>query len=218
MSEPHNTHHHHDQDPPVHRITEAQESHTVEQHSRVLKYTISMSVRLACFIAAFFVHGWLQWVFLGAAIVLPYVAVVIANGGADVTKRQPAAEYFGGDAPRPLTSGTAPDATPGPAASVPEREANDTQAGDPGADDRTALSWAGGETFVFDEFGETVTEAAATDDPSASTPPDASRAYWAESDSSYPAETPTTIDGTFVEEPGEPGQPAGGHHRHGGTR
>ncbi|MFF5790621.1 DUF3099 domain-containing protein [Paeniglutamicibacter sp. NPDC012692] len=104
MSEPHPTHHHHEHGPQVHRITEARESHTVEQNSRVLKYTISMSVRMACFLAAFFTHGWIQWVCFAGAIVLPYVAVVIANGGADLTKREPPAEFFAGDEPRSITA------------------------------------------------------------------------------------------------------------------
>ncbi|MGL3807262.1 DUF3099 domain-containing protein [Paeniglutamicibacter sp. R2-26] len=108
MSEPHPTHHHHEHGPQVHRITEARESHTVEQNSRVLKYTISMSVRMVCFLAAFFTHGWIQWVCFAGAIVLPYVAVVIANGGADLTKREPPAEYFAGDEPRSITASPAP--------------------------------------------------------------------------------------------------------------
>ena len=114
MSEPHPTHHHHEHGPQVHRITEARESHTVEQNSRVLKYTISMSVRMACFLAAFFTHGWIQWVCFAGAIVLPYVAVVIANGGADLTKREPPAEFFAGDEPRSIT------AAPGPGPQAPD--------------------------------------------------------------------------------------------------
>ncbi|GAA1496199.1 DUF3099 domain-containing protein [Paeniglutamicibacter kerguelensis] len=109
MSEPHSSHHHHEHGPQVHRITEARESHTVEQNSRVLKYTISMSVRMLCFLAAFFTHGWIQWVCFAGAIVLPYVAVVIANGGADLTKREPPAEFFAGDEPRSLTASPEPD-------------------------------------------------------------------------------------------------------------
>ena len=213
MSEPHHSHHHHDQGQPVHRITEAQESHTVEQHSRVLKYTISMSVRLACFIAAFFVHGWLQWTFLAAAIVLPYVAVVIANGGADVTKRQPAAEYFAGDDPRQLASGTAAHETG-------NETTDSTPPGEPFTEETPDRPWAAGESYEFDEFGETVTERAATNDASPSAQPDGRDAYWAAADAPYPQEAPTTIDGTFVEEeeqPTEPGRTAGGHHRHGGT-
>lgn len=104
MSEPQPTPPHHDHGPQVHRITEARESHKVEQNSRVRKYTISMAIRMACFIAAFFTHGWIQWVCFAGAVFLPYVAVVIANGGADLTKREPPAEFFEGEDPRLLTA------------------------------------------------------------------------------------------------------------------
>lgn len=93
--------------PAVHRITEARESHTSERDVRVRKYVISMSVRMVCFVLAFFVEGWLRWAFLVAAVVLPYIAVVIANGGADITKREPPAEFFKDSEPAAL-----PEATP----------------------------------------------------------------------------------------------------------
>ncbi len=39
-----------------------------------------MSIRTACFIAAVLVGGgWLRWVLVVAAFVLPYIAVVMAN-------------------------------------------------------------------------------------------------------------------------------------------
>ena len=72
---------------PVHSITDADEARSAEQHSRIVKYTVSMSVRLACFIGAFFTSGWVQWTLLAGAVVLPYFAVIIANGGADRSKR-----------------------------------------------------------------------------------------------------------------------------------
>lgn len=81
-------------EPRVHRITEARVSHTTERDGRVRKYTITMTVRVICFILAFFASGWLRWAFLIGAVFLPYVAVVIANGGADLTKRQPPPEFY----------------------------------------------------------------------------------------------------------------------------
>lgn len=84
---PHIQHRQHDPDEPVYSITDATESRSAEMHSRMVKYTISMSVRLACFIAAFFTSGPLQWVFLAGAIFLPWFAVVVANGGADRSKQ-----------------------------------------------------------------------------------------------------------------------------------
>ena len=40
-----------------------------------------MGIRTGCVIAAIIVPGWPKWVFLAGAVVLPYLAVVIANGG-----------------------------------------------------------------------------------------------------------------------------------------
>jgi hypothetical protein len=40
-----------------------------------------MSVRTVCFILAVVFDGWLRWTMAAAAIVLPYVAVVMANAG-----------------------------------------------------------------------------------------------------------------------------------------
>ena len=47
--------------------------------SRIRRYTIAMAFRMACFIGIFFVHGWLRWALLAAAVFLPYVAVLLAN-------------------------------------------------------------------------------------------------------------------------------------------
>lgn len=80
---PHMQHRRHDPDEPVFSITDATESHSSEMRTRMVKYTISMSIRLVCFIAAFFTSGPLQWIFLAGAIFLPWFAVVVANGGAD---------------------------------------------------------------------------------------------------------------------------------------
>jgi len=46
-----------------------------------VRYLVSMGVRTACFLLAVVVHGPLRWVFVLAAIVLPYLAVVFANAG-----------------------------------------------------------------------------------------------------------------------------------------
>lgn len=50
-----------------------------DQSIRMRNYTISMTIRTLCFILAIFTHGWIRWVFAIAAILLPYVAVVLAN-------------------------------------------------------------------------------------------------------------------------------------------
>lgn len=50
-----------------------------DQSVRMRNYTVSMSIRTLCFVLAIFTHGWVRWVFAIAAIVLPYIAVVLAN-------------------------------------------------------------------------------------------------------------------------------------------
>ena len=62
------------------RITTASASRTEEIAGRQRRYVISMSIRTVCFVAAILVGGgWLRWVLVAAALLLPYVAVVMAN-------------------------------------------------------------------------------------------------------------------------------------------
>ena len=66
--------------PDVVRITTAPESPEREMAHRQKRYMISMGIRTACFVAAIAVgDGWLRWILVAAAFVLPYVAVVMAN-------------------------------------------------------------------------------------------------------------------------------------------
>jgi hypothetical protein len=64
------------------RITSAPVSRRDELAHRQRRYVISMTIRTLCFIGAVVAHDWLRWVLVGAAFVLPYVAVVMANVGA----------------------------------------------------------------------------------------------------------------------------------------
>lgn len=50
-----------------------------ERHSRLVKYTVAMSIRMVCIVLGVFTQGWLMWVFFALAIFLPYFAVIIAN-------------------------------------------------------------------------------------------------------------------------------------------
>jgi hypothetical protein len=69
-----------DRDADVVRITNAPQSPEQELGARERRYIISMSIRTLCFVAAILVGGgWLRWVLVAAAFVLPYVAVVMAN-------------------------------------------------------------------------------------------------------------------------------------------
>jgi hypothetical protein len=63
----------------VYNITEAGVSAADDRDNRTRRYLISMGIRTACFIGAILVGGWLTWVLFAGAIVLPYIAVIIAN-------------------------------------------------------------------------------------------------------------------------------------------
>lgn len=79
-----------------------------ERHGRMVRYSVSMGIRMACIIIIFFVPGWWRLLPAIAAVVLPYIAVVLANAGHDGTPgeverpggvelyRPPAAQADGG--------------------------------------------------------------------------------------------------------------------------
>lgn len=60
-------------------VTSLPESPDEERRSRMLKYSITMGVRMICVILAFSIPFWWRWIFVVGALVLPYIAVVIAN-------------------------------------------------------------------------------------------------------------------------------------------
>jgi hypothetical protein len=51
------------------------------------QYSTAMSIRMACLILVFFVPGYWKVVFGIGAMVLPYVAVVLANVGNKIASR-----------------------------------------------------------------------------------------------------------------------------------
>jgi hypothetical protein len=57
--------------------------------SRMRRYLISMGVRTACFLGAVAAGGWLRWTLIVSALLLPYLAVVLANGGRDRVEELP---------------------------------------------------------------------------------------------------------------------------------
>jgi hypothetical protein len=69
----------------VHVVTQARRSLSEDISNRQRKYLLMMGIRAACFIAAvlMFVNhlGWLSAIPAVGAIVIPYFAVVYANGG-----------------------------------------------------------------------------------------------------------------------------------------
>jgi hypothetical protein len=56
-----------------------------------VRYLLSMGIRVVCIVLAVMVSGPLRWVFIVGAIVLPYVAVLIANAGREASGQGPEA-------------------------------------------------------------------------------------------------------------------------------
>jgi hypothetical protein len=74
--------HDRDNEAPVYLVTTAKPGHAQEMSGRMRRYLISMSIRVICLVLAIFVlHGALRLVGVAAAVVLPWIAVVLANAG-----------------------------------------------------------------------------------------------------------------------------------------
>jgi Protein of unknown function (DUF3099) len=97
---------------PVYRITGVRRGLAEEQHERTKRYLISMGVRTACFLGAVFTSGWLRWTLMGAALALPYLAVVFANAGRERTGQDPPEIYLRPD--RAQLPPASQDPLPGP--------------------------------------------------------------------------------------------------------
>ncbi|HSF26573.1 MAG TPA: DUF3099 domain-containing protein [Actinomycetes bacterium] len=67
--------------PTVYRITDARKGITEDVNERQRRYLISMGIRTVCFVLALVTSGWLRWAMIIAALLLPYIAVIIANAG-----------------------------------------------------------------------------------------------------------------------------------------
>lgn len=67
--------------PKVYAITSVGRSLGADVHDRTVRYLISMAVRTACVFGVVLTTGWLRWLMIVGAVVLPYLAVVAANAG-----------------------------------------------------------------------------------------------------------------------------------------
>ncbi len=85
---------------PVYSITSASSGHSDSIGSREMRYGISMGIRTLCFVGAVVawqtIGGWVPWVLLVGALVLPYTSVILANAGtrakgagSDIIKPEP---------------------------------------------------------------------------------------------------------------------------------
>lgn len=68
-------------DAQVHSITDAATAHSEEMRQRMIKYAVAMGIRMVCLILVFVLDGWLKIIAVAGAVFLPWIAVVIANGG-----------------------------------------------------------------------------------------------------------------------------------------
>ncbi|MGA1811824.1 MULTISPECIES: DUF3099 domain-containing protein [unclassified Frondihabitans] len=111
-------------------ITSLPPSPDEERHGRMIRYSLAMFIRLVCVIVAFLIpFGW--WTALPAvgAIVLPYVAVVLATvgsegpqgqvvrpGGVEIYRPEQGVPGYEGQDPRdrPFTGASGEPTSPGP--------------------------------------------------------------------------------------------------------
>jgi len=66
-------------DQEVFTVTQVPPGAAEAQRQRQVGYLSAMAVRTACFVLAMVTHGRVQMLMVAAAIVLPYLAVVVAN-------------------------------------------------------------------------------------------------------------------------------------------
>jgi O-antigen ligase len=83
---------------PIQSATSLPASPDEERHSRMIKYAVAMGIRGICVLLLFVVPGWWRLLPLLGAVVLPYIAVVLAN----TASRKSAAPVIGTGALVPL--------------------------------------------------------------------------------------------------------------------
>ena len=60
-------------------VTSAQPGRSEDLDSRIVRYAWMMSIRIVCFVLAVLTPSPWRWMFIVAAVFLPYIAVVLAN-------------------------------------------------------------------------------------------------------------------------------------------
>lgn len=90
------------EEPDAYSITGAQAPHSQGVETRMRRYALKMALRLVFIVLALVTDGWIRWTCVAAAMVLPWVAVVLANGSDRAEVRDVSA--YTDPAPRPLPS------------------------------------------------------------------------------------------------------------------
>jgi len=70
----------------IYDITSAPSALTRDQAGRQKRYFISMMIRTACFILTVILPSPYRWFFLVGAVTLPYISVIMANGGRETIR------------------------------------------------------------------------------------------------------------------------------------
>ncbi|MET4001600.1 MULTISPECIES: DUF3099 domain-containing protein [Arthrobacter] len=73
---------------PVQAITNAAIAHSEDMRHRMIQYSLTMGIRMVCLVLIFVFDGWFKIVPIVGAVVLPWVAVMLANGGADTVHQE----------------------------------------------------------------------------------------------------------------------------------
>ena len=60
-------------------VTSVELSPELERRNRFIQYTVAMIIRVACIFLAVAIDGWMRFVVIAGAVLLPYFAVVAAN-------------------------------------------------------------------------------------------------------------------------------------------
>lgn len=87
----------------LHTITEAQAPHSEGIDHRMKRYALQMGLRIVCLIIAVIFDGWIRWVAVVGVAVLPWIAVVLANGNDRAEVKD--VSYVPGATPRELIPG-----------------------------------------------------------------------------------------------------------------
>jgi hypothetical protein len=81
----------------AHLVTQARPGLSADIAHRERRYLIMMGIRTVCFIAAILMYvnhlGWLTAIPAVGALVIPYFAVVLANGGREPTANRTFRQY-----------------------------------------------------------------------------------------------------------------------------
>jgi hypothetical protein len=71
-------------------VTSAQPGRSEDLDGRIVRYAWMMSIRIVCFVLAVVTPSPWRWMFIVAAVFLPYIAVVLANAQRTTTVSSPA--------------------------------------------------------------------------------------------------------------------------------